>query len=119
MKKINIHTYIVTFILLYVLAAICSLIGYANNEETLVLTPTTEFLLKLHSIVNLPTNTIGYSEMFKGIYGVIGGLVLNVMLYSLVFERFVFCVKSLKEIIMSKTKFSVRKRKQAILLIEK
>jgi uncharacterized membrane protein YkvI len=119
MKKINIHTYIVTFILLYVLAAICSLIGYANNEGTLVLTPATEFLLKLHSIFSLPTDTIGYSELVKGIYGVVGGLILNVLLYSLVFERFVFCVKSLKERVMLKTKFSIEKRKQAILLIEK
>lgn len=119
MKKINIHTYIVTFILLYVLAAICSLIGYANNEGTLVLTPATEFLLKLHSIFSLPTDTIGYPGLIKGIYGFLGGLVLNVLLYSLVFERFVYCMKSLKEIIMLKTKFSIRKNKQAILLIEK
>ncbi|PKV49864.1 hypothetical protein ATE84_1902 [Aquimarina sp. MAR_2010_214] len=118
MKKININTYITTFVLLFVLATICSLIGYANNEGTLVFTPTTEFLLKLHSIVNLPTNTIGYPELVKGVYGVIGGLALNVMLYSLVFERFVFCLKALKRSV-SKTKKITIKEKQAILLIEK
>ncbi len=118
MKKINIHTYIVTFILLYVLAAICSLIGYANNAGTLVLTPTTEFLLKLHSIINLPTDTIGYVTLSKGIYSIVGGLILNVLLYSLVVERFVFCLKALKRNVL-KSKFVIKKSKRAILLIEK
>ncbi|WP_109851782.1 hypothetical protein [Aquimarina sp. AU58] len=118
MKKINIHTYIVIFILLYVLAAICSLIGYANNEGTLVLTPTTEFLLKLHSIINLPTTTIGYATLGKGIYAVVGRLILNVLLYSLVVERFVFCLIALKRSVL-KAKFVTKKSKQAILLIEK
>ncbi|EZH73011.1 hypothetical protein ATO12_18520 [Aquimarina atlantica] len=118
MKKINLHTYIVTFILLYVLAAICSLIGYANNEGTLVLTPTTDFLLKLHSIINLPTNTIGYATLGKGIYGAVGGLILNVLLYSLIVERFVFCLKTLKRSVL-KMKFLTKKSKRTILLIEK
>lgn len=118
MKKINIHTYIVIFILLYVLAAICSLIGYANNEGTLVLTPTTEFLLKLDSIINLPTHTIGYATFVNGIYGVVGGLILNVLLYSLVIERFVFCLIALKRSVL-KAKIVTKKSKRAILLIEK
>ncbi len=83
--------------LLFVLAVICSLIGYANDKGTLVFTPATVFLMKLHAILKLPTETIGYSGLIKGIYGLIGGLILNVILYSFVLERFVFYVKSLKQ----------------------
>lgn len=96
MKKINIHMYIVTFILLFVLASICSILGNAYDRGTLVFTPTTEFLMKLHTIFKFPTDAIGYSGVVKGIYGLLGGMVLNVLLYSFAFERFVFCLKSLK-----------------------
>ena len=97
MKRINIHTYIVTFILLFVLATICSLLGNANDNGTLVFTPATEFLMKLHTILKYPTDATGYSGFVKGIYGIIGGILLNVLLYSFAFERFVSCVKSIKQ----------------------
>ncbi|GGX21136.1 hypothetical protein [Aquimarina muelleri] len=96
MKKINMSTYFTTFILLFILAVICSLIGYANDKGTLVFTPTTEFLMKLHSLFKFPTDIIGYSGVVRNIYGIAGGLTLSVLLYSLVFERFVFFVKSLR-----------------------
>ncbi|WP_103863764.1 hypothetical protein [Aquimarina sp. I32.4] len=100
MKKINIHTYFITFILLFVLAAICSLIGYANDQGTLVFTPVTEFLMKVHSVFRFPTDAIGYSGLVKGMYGLLGGVILNVLLYSLAFERFISCLKSLTRIVI-------------------
>lgn len=97
MKKINISTYVTTFILLFVLAVICSLIGYANDKGTLVFTPTTEFLMKLHSMFKFPADITGYSGFTKNIYGIVAGITLSVLLYSFAFERFIFCLKSLKK----------------------
>ncbi|WP_103071174.1 hypothetical protein [Aquimarina sediminis] len=114
MKNINLHTYITTFVLLFVLATICSLIGYAYDQETLVFTPTTEFLLKLYPVFKFPTEVVGYSMVAKGIYGLIGGLVLSVSLYSFVFERFVFCLKSLKRVLVYNNNPKLRREKRIL-----
>ncbi len=97
MKKINISTYITTFFLLFILAVICSLIGYANDKGTLVFTPTTEFLMKLYTMFKFPTDIMGYSGLTNNIYSVTAGITLSALLYSFAFERFVFCLKSLKK----------------------
>lgn len=118
MKRINIQIYITTFILLFVLATICSLIGYAYDKGTLVFTPTTEFLLKLYTVFKFPTEVIGYNGVTKGIYGLIGGLVLSSLLYSFIFERFVFCISNLKRVLVNGNSASEKKRKKNIGVLE-
>ena len=95
MKNINLNTWFTLFAFLFILTGVCSLLHNAYEQETLVFTPATTFLMKLHPILNLPTNGLGYNGFVNGLYGILGGLVINVLLYSFAIERFVYGFKSL------------------------
>lgn len=100
MRNINLNTWFTLFALLFVLAGVCSILNNAYEQETLVFTPTTTFLIKLYPLLNFPTNGLGYNELINGLYGILGGLVINVLLYSFALERFVYSIKSLYQRLM-------------------